>query len=89
MYENRDSLYSKNRNISRYQITNLLKIWFLFFVFTKGQIRDKSEFVSKFVGIIVMIIFTKNFFSNSFWNLCYTVFFHWALETQNRKENNF
>ena len=34
---------NKNRNISRYQITNWLKIWFLFFVSTKRETRDKIE----------------------------------------------
>ena len=47
----------KNKNISRYQITMLLKTWFLFLVCKKEQKEDKSEFVTKFVGIIVAILF--------------------------------
>ena len=47
----------KNRNISRYQTTNLLKTRFLFLVGKEGQKEDKSKFVTKSVGIIVMIIF--------------------------------
>ena len=34
-----------------------MKIWFLLFVFRKGQNEDKSEFVTIFAGIIVRIIF--------------------------------
>ena len=56
----RDSLQTKYRNISRYQIAKLLKIWFLFLVSTKEQTRDKSEFVTEFLGIIVTIIFVQN-----------------------------
>ena len=52
-----DSLWTRNRNISRYQITNLLKTWFLFLVCKKGQKKDKSKFVTKSVGIIVTTIF--------------------------------
>ena len=53
----RDLLQTKGKTISRYQTTKLLKIWFLCLVSMKGQKRDKSEFVSKFLGIIVAIIF--------------------------------
>ena len=45
------------KNTNTYQTTNLLKIWFLFLVSMKGQKRDKSEFATKFVGIIVTLIF--------------------------------
>ena len=48
---------NKKTNISRYQITNLVKIWFLFLVSAKRQNKDKSELVTKFAGIIVKIIF--------------------------------
>ena len=34
---------NKNTNISRYQTTNLLKIWFLFFVSMIVQNRNKSD----------------------------------------------
>ena len=44
---------NQNKNISRYQTTNLLKTRFLFLVINKGQKEDKSKFVTKFVGIIV------------------------------------
>ena len=40
---NNNNNNNKNRNISRYQITNWLKIWFLFFVSTKRETRDKIE----------------------------------------------
>ena len=53
----RDSLSSKNRNIDRYQTTNLLKTLYLCLVCKKGQTEGKSEFGTKFVGIIVTIIF--------------------------------
>ena len=36
--------------------TNLLKTWFLFLIYKKGQKEDKNEFVTKSVGIIVTII---------------------------------
>ena len=61
----RDSLQTKGKIISRYQTTKLLKIWSLCLVSMKGQKRDKSEFVSKFVGIIVAIIFIEKSFSSS------------------------
>ena len=44
--------------MSRCQTTNLLKIRFFFLVCKKGKNEDKSEFVTKSVGIIVTIIFT-------------------------------
>ena len=53
----RDSLLTKNRNVSYYQTTNLLKTRFLFLVSKKGEREDKRKFVTKFVGIIVTIIF--------------------------------
>ena len=37
----------------------MLKILFYFFVSTKGQNRDKSDFVKNVVGIIVTIIFMQ------------------------------
>ena len=52
-----DSLLTKNKDISRYQTTNLLKTRFLFLICKKGEKEDKSKFVTKFVGIIVTIIF--------------------------------
>ena len=42
----------KNRNISRYQTTNLVKTWFLFLICKKEQKQDKREFVTKSVGMI-------------------------------------
>ena len=47
----------KNGNISRYQIPNLLKNWLLVLVCKKGQKENNIEFVTKSVGIIIMIIF--------------------------------
>ena len=47
----------KNTNITRYQTTNLLKTRFLFLACKKIEREDKSKFVTKFVGIIVAIIF--------------------------------
>ena len=35
----------------------VLEIWFLFLDSTKGQKRNKIKFVTKFVGIIVTIVF--------------------------------
>ena len=64
-------------------------MWFLFLVSTKGKTRDKKEFVTKFIGIIDAIIFVQNPLSDSLWNLCYTVFFHWLPKTQNRKKKTF
>ena len=52
----RDSLSKKNINIYSYQITNLLKMWFLVLVSKKEEKRVKNQFVTKFVGIIVMIV---------------------------------
>ena len=46
-----------NKHISRYQSTNLLRIWFLLLVSTEGQKRNKSKFATKFSKIIVTIIF--------------------------------
>ena len=48
---------NKNKTSCRYQTTNLLKTWLLFLVCKKGQSEDKSKFLTKSVGIIVMIIF--------------------------------
>ena len=48
---------NRNRDISRYQTTSLLKTLLLFFVCKKGWREDKSEFVTKSVGIIVTDIF--------------------------------
>ena len=53
----RDSLLTKNKNISHYQTTNLLKTWSLLLVFKKGQKHNKTEFVTKSVEIIVTVIF--------------------------------
>ena len=53
----RDLLLTKNKNISRYQTNKLLKTRSLFLVCKKGEKGDKSKFVTKFVGIIVTIIF--------------------------------
>ena len=69
-----NSLLTKDRNISCYQTTNLLQIWFLFLVSTNRQKEDKSDFVTTFLRVVVKIIFIKN--------LCSTVFFHWLLETK-------
>ena len=44
--------------------STFLKILFLFFVSTRGQKRDKSKFFTKFVEIIVTIIFIKKYLSN-------------------------
>ena len=55
-FDIRGLVQTKISNISHYQITDLLEIWNLF-VSAKGQTRDKSEFVIKFVGVIVTIIF--------------------------------
>ena len=55
----RDLLLTKNRNIFSYQSTDWLKTWFLLFVSIKGK-KNKSEFVTKLVGIIVTIILHKN-----------------------------
>ena len=49
--------YKQKAKLSRYQTTNLLKTWFLFMVSMKGLKRDKSEFSTKFVKVIVAIIF--------------------------------
>ena len=46
----------KIRNISRYQTTNIVKTWFPFLVF-KTEKRDKNEFTTKFLGILVTITF--------------------------------
>ena len=46
--------------MSRYHTINLLKTIFLFLDCKKGQKENKSKFVTKSVGIIVTIIFTKN-----------------------------
>ena len=43
-----------------YQITNLLKNWFLFLFSKKGQKDDKNKFVKKAVGIIVRLFSSKN-----------------------------
>ena len=49
--------YKQKTIISCYETISLLKTWFLFLDWKKGQKEDKSEFVTKFVGIIVTIIF--------------------------------
>ena len=53
----RDPLLTKNRNISCYQTTNLLKTRFLFLVSKKGEKEYKRKCVTKFVGIMVTINF--------------------------------
>ena len=58
------SLWTKNKIISLYQTTNLLKTWFLFLVCKKGQKEDKKEFVTTSVGIKVTIIFMQKYLSN-------------------------
>ena len=60
----RDSLLTKNRNIPRCQTTNLPKTRFLFLVCKKGEKEGKSKFVTKFVGIIYMIILIIKCLSN-------------------------
>ena len=47
----------------------------MFLVSTKKEKREKSEFVTKFMGIIVTIIFISKSLSNSLYNLCHVVFF--------------
>ena len=89
LWNRANSLWTKNRNISRYQNTNLLKIWSLLLVFTKGQARDKSEFVTTFAGIIVTIIFVWKSLWNSLWNLCYPVFFTDQLKRKIVKKATF
>ena len=75
---------TENRNISRHQTTNLLKIWFLVLVSTKRKERNKSEYVTKFVGILITLVFKHlsqipcKIFATQ------RLFFHWSLETQNR-----
>ena len=49
--------YKQNRNVFRYQTTDLVKIWFLFLVYTKRKWRGKSEFVTTFEVIIITITF--------------------------------
>ena len=61
---NSEYLWSWARTISHYQTTNLLKMWFLFLISTKGQTRDKSKFVTKFVGNVVPIIFIQTCLSS-------------------------
>ena len=46
----------KERNSFRYQNYNLLEMWFLFLISTKEQTIDKSEFVTKSVGIIFIYL---------------------------------
>ena len=53
----RDLLLTKNKNIFRYQTNKLLKTRSLFLVCKKGEKGGKSKFVTKFVEIIVTIIF--------------------------------
>ena len=48
---------NKNKNISHCQATNLQKIWFLVLISMKGQKKDKREPITKFVEVIVTIIF--------------------------------
>ena len=49
---------NKKQKYSRYQTTNLLKIWLLFLVSKKKQ-GDKSELVTKFAEIIVTVIISR------------------------------
>ena len=67
--------------------TNLLKTWFLFLICKKGQKEDKNEFVTKSVGIIVMIIlYFKNISliaSKTFATQCFFTD-HWNQETLNK-----
>ena len=73
---NLTSLWSRARlPINKKQTTNLMKTWFLKLVSKKEQKGDKSEFVTKFAGIIVTKFFMKKYFSNCYWNLCYIVLF--------------
>ena len=71
-----------------YQTTNLLKFWFLILVSTKRQKRDKSIFITKFVGMLIMITIElwllphKNL-SGIPCKIFATLFFHWSLETKN------
>ena len=52
--------YKQKTNISHYQTTNLQQTRSLLLVCKKEQKEDKSEFVTKSVGIKVMIISCKN-----------------------------
>ena len=54
------TINKKNRNIYRYQTTNLLKTWFLFLVCKKGQKEDKRGFVTKYTGMILPLFLYKN-----------------------------
>ena len=40
-------------------------MWFLVLVSTKGQRKDKNKFVTKLVGILVMVIFRQEYISSS------------------------
>ena len=66
-----------------HQLAENLILVFCFFGRTKTT--DKSKLITKLVKIIAMNIFIQKCLSNSMLNLCYTVFFQWSLETQNRK----
>ena len=70
--------------MSRYHTTNLLKTIFLFLDCKKGQNENKSKFVTKSVGIIVTIIFTKNVsqIASKTYSVFYTVFFLMTLITK-------
>ena len=55
----------------------------------KGQTRDNSEFVTKFVGNIVTIILVLKSLSNSLWNLYYTGFFIGHIKHKTEKKTTF
>ena len=85
--------YNTSRNYVRksfykrlFSSTFLWSRAWLFLVSMKGQKRDKSEFVTKFVGVMVMIIDIE--ISLKFLVKSLLVFFHWSLETQNLEQNN-
>ena len=59
---------NKNINISRYQTTNLLKTWFLFLVCRKGQREDKTEFLTKSIGIKICKPFAAQCFFTDYLN---------------------
>ena len=44
-------------NIFRYQTTSLLKIWFLILVFNKAKQKNKCDFATNVLGILITIIF--------------------------------
>ena len=63
----------KNRNISRYQTTNLVKTWLFLLASKAGQKRDKSEFENKFVEIKPGAN-RLNMSCNMLYNMLYTMF---------------